>query len=413
MAHRRAGKTVAAIHDTLDAALRTNKTDARYALAAPTFSQVKDVMWGYLKKAVSELPGTKVNESELQVELHNGSRIRLYGLDTSFERLRGVYLDGIVLDEVADIDPRAWPEVIRPALSDRKGWGVWIGTPKGRDAFYATWCEACANSTEWYTQMLRASETGLVDADELAAARTQMPETVYNREFECSFDEPGVNQLISGAMIHAAQDRKSEAQGPRVLGVDVARFGDDRTVIAWRDGDVVENFSVFRGIDTMETVGRVSLAIDQYRPDAVFVDVVGIGAGVVDRLKQLGFRIIEVSSGSKAMLDGKYPNVRSEMWARMTEWLKARGQLPKRLDLENDLTSATYKFDARNRLTLESKDELKKRGLPSPDLADALALTFAQPVATKDIRNSPLRQTQMEDYDVFNPHPGQSHWQPW
>jgi hypothetical protein len=399
VAHRRAGKTYAALHDLLDHALRTNKTDARFAFGAPTFSQVKDVAWNYLKRSVRNLPGVTINESELWVELYNKARIRLYALDTSYERMRGLYLDGIVLDEYADIDPKAWAEVIRPALSDRQGWAVWIGTSKGRDAFYKVYSEAVANPETFYSQVLKASETGIIPADELADATRTMSESQYNREFECSFDEPDINQLISGTVVKAAQERKSVAQGPRLLGVDVARFGDDRTVIAWRDGDVCENFSVFRGIDTMETVGRVAKAADEYKPDALFVDVVGIGAGVVDRLRQLRYQIIEVGSGNKAMDDAKYGNLRAEMWFKMAAWLKDRGQIPARLDLDNDLTGAVYKFDHRNRMFLESKDDMKKRGLPSPDLADALALTFAQPVAPRDMVNTHLRQSRADDYD--------------
>lgn len=399
VAHRRAGKTYAAIHDVIDHALRTNKKDARFALGAPTFSQVKDVMWNYLKAGVRDLPDVKINESELWVQLHNGSRIRLYALDTSFERLRGLYLDGIVMDEVADIDPRAWPEVIRPALSDRQGWAVWIGTPKGRDAFYKVWSDAVADPEQWYSQMLRASETGLVPQSELDDARRSQPESVYNREWECSFDEPGINQLISGTMIKEAMERKAVKSGPRVLGVDVARFGDDRTVIVWRDGDVIDQVSIFRGIDTMETVGHVSTAIGMYKPDATFVDSVGIGAGVADRLRQLRFSVIDVGSGSKAMEDGKYGNLRAEMWFKMAEWIKNRGALPKRLDLENDLASATYRFDNRNRILLESKEDMKKRGLPSPDIADALALTFAQPIAAPEVRNLLHQFSQAPDFD--------------
>lgn len=402
VAHRRAGKTYAAIHDVIDHALRTNKKDARFALGAPTFSQVKDVMWNYLKAGVRDLPGVKVNESELWVQLHNGSRIRLYALDTSFERLRGLYLDGIVMDEVADIDPRAWPEVIRPALSDRQGWAVWIGTPKGRDAFYKIWSDAVADPEQWYSQMLRASETGLVAQSELDDAKRTQPESVYNREWECSFDEPGVNQLIGGTMIKEAMDRKAVKCGPRVLGVDVARFGDDRTVIVWRDGDVIDQVSIFRGIDTMETVWHVTTAINTYNPDATFVDSVGIGAGVADRLRQLKYSVIDVGSGSKAMDDAKYGNLRAEMWFKMAEWIKHRAGLPKRLDLENDLASCTYRFDNRNRILLESKEDMKKRGLPSPDIADALALTFAQPIAAPEVRNLLHQFSQAPDFDPLS-----------
>ena len=403
VAHRRCGKTYAAIHDVLDHALRSLKTDARYALGAPTYAQVKDVMWGYLKHAVARLPGIVINESELWVQLHNGNRIRLYALDTSYERMRGVYLDGIVLDEVADIDPRAWPEVIRPALSDRQGWAVWIGTPKGRDAFYRIWREAEKNPAEWFSQMLRASETGILPASELEAARLTMSPSVYAREFECSFEEAGVDQFISGELVIAAQKRKAERSGPKLIGVDVARFGDDRTVLVMRDGDIIDEVNIYRGIDTMETVGRVTLAINEYRPDAVFVDVVGIGAGVVDRLRQLRYRVIEVNSGSSPMNEGVYANLRCEMWGKMRDWIKDRAQLPDRHDLADDLSAPTFRFDHRNRMLLESKAEMKKRGLPSTDIGDALALTFAHPIAPREMQAVMYRQQPMADYDPFNP----------
>jgi hypothetical protein len=404
VAHRRCGKTYAAIHDVVDAALRCQKHEGRFALAAPTFSQVKDVMWGYLKRAVAPIPDIAVNESELWVEVPNRgghkSRVRLYAADTSYERMRGLYFDGIVLDEYADIDPRAWPEAIRPALADREGWAVWIGTAKGRDAFYQQYAAALKEGPEkWFVETLKASETKILPQSELDDARAAMSEAQYNREFECSFDEPGIDQFISGNDVIAARQRKSEPQGPKLIGCDIARFGDDRTVLAFRNGDVVDQISIFRGIDTMQAVARIITAIEEYRPDGVFVDVVGIGAGVVDRLRQLRYPIIEVNAGSTAGDDSKYINLRSEMWAKMRLWLKDRAQLPNRDDLGNDLTSLTYKFDPRNRLQLESKADLKKRGLPSPDIADALALTFAYPIAPKDMQAARHSRQTADDYD--------------
>lgn len=391
VAHRRCGKTYAAIHDVVDAALRTTRAEARYALAAPTFAQVKDVMWTYLKRAVHPIPGVKVNEGELWVEVPNlgghKSRIRLYAADTSYERMRGLYFDGIVLDEYADISPEAWPNVIRPALSDREGWAVWIGTAKGRDGFYKQYAQAVAEDPrEWFAAVLRASETGILPAKELSDAKASMSEAQYNREFECSFDEPDTDQFISGVDVLAARHREAEGMGPRVLGCDIARFGDDRTVIVRRNGDVFEDVDIYRGLDTMQTVGRIIKVIEEYKPDATFVDVNGIGAGVVDRLKQLHFRVMEVNAGSAASDDGKYINLRAEMWGRMRAWLKDRAHIPPREDLATDLTGLTYKFDHRNRLQLESKADLKKRNLPSPDIADALALTFAQPIAPPEVR---------------------------
>lgn len=186
VAHRRAGKTVAAIMDLIDAALRCTKEGGRFAYVAPYYAQAKDVVWAYVKRYVGSIPGVSVNEGELRADLPNGARIRLYGAD-NYDRMRGIYLDGVVLDEYADQPPQAWREVIRPALADRQGWAVFIGTPKGRNAFYDVYQDAVA-SDEWFSLKLKASETGLIPGEELDALKRQMSANEYRREFECDFD---------------------------------------------------------------------------------------------------------------------------------------------------------------------------------------------------------------------------------
>jgi phage terminase large subunit len=185
VAHRRAGKTVACVMELLNCALSTKKTAARFAYIAPFYSQAKQAAWDYLKLYARDI-ATKVSESELSVELFNGSRIRLYGADNP-DALRGIYLDGVVMDEFADMRPSVWGEIIRPLLSDRKGWAVFIGTPKGKNAFWDLYQKA-KDDEDWFTLVLKASETGLVDAAELADARKQMSEAQYEQEFECSFE---------------------------------------------------------------------------------------------------------------------------------------------------------------------------------------------------------------------------------
>lgn len=194
VAHRRAGKTVACINELIKAALICEKEAPRFGYLAPYYAQAKDIAWDYLKRYCSVLPGVGVNESELRVDLPNGSRIRLYGGENA-DRIRGVYFDGIVVDEPADIDPRVWPEIIRPALADRSGWAAFIGTPKGRNAFYelvhgdpdGKWVGA-VDSPDWFSLILKASETGILPPEELDAARVSMSPDQYAQEFECSFD---------------------------------------------------------------------------------------------------------------------------------------------------------------------------------------------------------------------------------
>jgi phage terminase large subunit len=189
VAHRRAGKTVACVADVVDAALRCEKPDPRFAYVAPLYVQAKDVAWAYLKRFTAPIPGVEFNESELRADfpVANGiARVRLYGAD-NYDRMRGVYLDGAILDEYADMPPAAWGEVIRPALADRQGWAVFIGTPKGRNAFWEKWEQAKADPA-WFHLMLKASDTGLLPATELEAARRDMTPEQYEQEFECSFE---------------------------------------------------------------------------------------------------------------------------------------------------------------------------------------------------------------------------------
>ena len=167
--HRRFGKTFLAINALIDAALRTRKENARYGYVAPFLKQAKQVSWDYLKRFAYRVPDVSVNESELSILFPNGSMIRLYGSDNG-EAMRGVYFDGVVIDEVADCRLETWPEIIRPALADRKGWCLFIGTPKGMNQFFELYQYALKNP-EWYAGMYRADETGLIDASELKAAR--------------------------------------------------------------------------------------------------------------------------------------------------------------------------------------------------------------------------------------------------
>jgi phage terminase large subunit len=184
VAHRRCGKTVATINDLVKRALELEIPHGRYAYVAPFLAQAKEVAWEYLKRFSLPVLREK-NESELWVELVNGARIRIHGSDNP-DRLRGAYLNGVVLDEYADMRSSVWGEVIRPMLSDYQGWATFIGTPKGKNEFWSTW--QGAERANWFRLMLKASETGILKADELEDARSSMTPEQYEQEFECSFE---------------------------------------------------------------------------------------------------------------------------------------------------------------------------------------------------------------------------------
>jgi len=183
--HRRAGKTVMAINHMLKAALTNKYLNPRYAFISPYRLQGKATAWDYIKQFAGKIPGTKFNESELRCDLANGARITILGAEND-QAIRGISLDGCVFDETQSIKPTIFPEVIRPALADRKGWCIFIGTPKGRNNFYQLYEQAKKNP-KWYACTYKASETQILDDEELQAAKDVMSKDLYEQEFECSF----------------------------------------------------------------------------------------------------------------------------------------------------------------------------------------------------------------------------------
>ena len=295
--------------------------------------------------------------------------------------MRGVRLDGCVIDEVAQIKPEVWQDTLQPALSDRKGWALFIGTPQGVNLFSELYFRA-GSLPDWHAARYTVYDTNAIDKDEVERLKRDMAESSFAREYLCDFSAAGDDQLISLSDVEAACNRELKPDqisfAAKVIGVDPARFGDDRSVIFKRQGLQAFDPLVFRGIDNMDLAARVARVIDEWKPDAVFCDA-GNGSGVIDRLRQLGYDVIEVHFGGKATQPA-YLNKRAEMWFELREWIKLGGAIPNIVDLKQDLAAPVYWFDSAGRIQLEPKDDIKKRGLPSPDLGDALAVTFAQPV---------------------------------
>ena len=200
--HRRFGKSVLCINELIHRCLKDTKQNPRYAYFAPFYAQAKKVAWDYLKLYCRNIPGTTFNEQELRADLPGGRRIYIAGADNP-DAHRGIYLDGCVLDEYAQMHPLVWTEVIRPALSDRMGFAIFIGTPKGRNNFYEMY-EMAKSNPEWYTKVFRASETGLIPQNELEALQKEMGEDAYNQELECSFDA-AVKGTYYGTQMSEAQ----------------------------------------------------------------------------------------------------------------------------------------------------------------------------------------------------------------
>ena len=244
VAHRRAGKTVCCVNDLVSKALRCRKPNGFFAYVAPYAGQAEQVAWTYLKQAVANIPGHQVVETKkmIRVPSAHGSMasVRLFGADNP-DSLRGLYFDGVILDEVADMKRTVWSEVIQPALMDRQGWAVFIGTPKGKNFFYDLYEKAKQNS-KWYVQVLKASESGLLKQSELDEYRAQVDDDTYEQEMECSFTA-GIKGSYYGSIV-SKMDAEGRLQPIEVVRSAPVHFAFD---LGWSDATAVWMFQLVGG----------------------------------------------------------------------------------------------------------------------------------------------------------------------
>lgn len=393
VAHRRFGKTVLVMNHLLRMATLCEKPRGIYAYVGPFRSQAKNVAWDYLKHYTAPLPGRSVNESELTISVPSrgkGAKIRIFGADNP-DALRGLYFDGVVLDEVAQMKPDVWEEVVRPALSDRDGWAVFIGTPKGVNLFSEMYYRALKLQSEgdpdWYAASWPVTATNALPPSDVAAMRDEMSANKFRQEMLCDFTASTDDTLMTLDEVTAAMVRRMDFElmeaWPLVVGVDVARFGDDATVFFSRRGLIAFEPTVLRKMSNTDVAHRLVAYIAEHNPEMVCIDQ-GQGTGVIDLVRDLTARravsIVEVPFGSRANDSETYADRRAEMWMGIRDWLRSGGRLPDSELLRAELTAPTYSYNATGRIRLESKDDIKKRLKRSTDLGDALALTFAVPL---------------------------------
>jgi hypothetical protein len=297
----------------------------------------------------------------------------------AFAGLHGTHVL-IIYDEASAIADQIY-EVSEGAMTDPRAMWFCYGNPtrntgKFRNMF--------ANDPRWVTHQIDSRTCKMTNKSEL-----EQQIAVYGEDSDfCrvrikgQFPRAGSMQFISSevcdtCMLYEAP-YESFFQLPIVLGVDVARFGEDKSVICVRQGRRVIELIKFREIDTMHLAAKVVAAIKKYQPAATFVDVVGVGAGVVDRLRMLGHDIIEVNAGMKPDDNETYWNKRVEMWDRMRQMMQEGMDIPNDADLRNALIGVEYGFNDKEQMRLERKQDMKKRGLESPDEGDAIAYTFAE-----------------------------------
>lgn len=294
----------------------------------------------------------------------------------------------VIYDEASAISDRIW-DVTEGALTDEGTEIIWLAfgnptlnTGRFRECFGA-------QKHRWQTTQL---DSRTVEGTNKAQIQKWIEDYGEDSDFvrvrvRGEFPRAGSDQFIPSDAV--AVCRKFNALGqehaPGILGVDVARFGDDRTVLMYRRGREAKIAGQYRGLDTMQTADKVVSAIAELELDAVVVDGDGLGAGVVDRLKQLGYGrlVTEFHGGVPAHDTHQYFNRRAEVWGLMRDALKNGMAVPDLPDMEQDLCGIQYGFSGKEQIQLEAKADMKKRGLASPDLGDALAMTFAVRPAAK------------------------------
>ena len=304
VAHRRFGKTVAAINDLIRACFSVDKDNVRVAYIAPYLSQAKAVAWDYALEYTIDIPDIKINHSELRVDFNNGSRFRLYGAD-NYNAMRGLYFDAIVCDEMADFPHSAWPTVLRPSLTDRKGSCTFISTPKGKNEFWDLYEHAISDPT-WWSGMFKASQTNILDPEELEEAKITMGEDRYEQEFECSFEAAIVGAYYAMEMKTATQDNRitTVPYDPSVGVVTAWDLGKGDSTAIWfaqyvgqeiRVIDYYENSGV--GLDhyAKELSSKNYHYMDHILPHDVQVKELGTGKSRLETLHNLGIQDVTIA----------------------------------------------------------------------------------------------------------------------
>lgn len=317
------------------------------------------------------------------------------------EAFAGMHNEGkriiVIFDEASAVHDKIW-EVTEGALTDNNTEIVWcaFGNPtRNHGRFHAAVAGGLRHRWNHFQIDSRTVEgTNKVEIQKWAEDYGEDSD-FFRVRVRGEFPRAGSNQFISSDIVENAKSRTALVEAyrhaPRILGVDVARHGDDQSVMFKRQGIKTEPPKRYRVDDLMQLAAHVVEIIIEWKPDAVFIDATGMGWGVYDRLRQLGYGKIlyGVQTGEKASNEARYFNLRVELWDRMRQWIKDEGTLPNDSELATDLTAPEYQMGSKDKLVLEKKDDMKKRGLASPDSADALALTFAANVAPRSQEDSP------------------------
>jgi len=369
----------------------------KVVVTAPTSSQLFDAMFAELKRWINELPGELqqlLNVKSDRVELVSAPAEAFISCRTARaetpEALAGVHSDNVLLivDEASGVPEQVF-EAAAGSMSGHNATTLMLSNPTRSSGTFFESHNRMSNS--WWTRTWSCIDSPLVSDEFVDEMRMRYGEdsNAFRVRVLGEFPLSDDNTIIPYFLVETAQQRDIEvADDTRMVwGLDVARFGSDATALCKRQGPIVTELRSWRGLDLMQTTGRVVAEYEALqpskRPVEILVDSIGVGSGVVDRLRELDLPVRGVNVAESPSMGETYMNLRSELWFKCKAWLEDRScKLPKDDQLLAELTAIRYSFTSSGKMKAESKDEMRRRGVGSPDLADALCLTMASDAAT-------------------------------
>lgn len=369
----------------------------KIVITAPTSAQLFDALFAEIKRWVNVLPvqvqqllNVKSDRVEIAAAPETGFISARTSRAESPEALQGIHADNVLLiaDEASGV-PEAVFEAAAGSMSGEEACTILLGNPTRSSGFFFDTHNRLKD--QWWTRRVSC-----VDSPRVSAAYVEEMKLRYGEEsnayrvrvlgeFPLSDDDTVIPMhLIEAAM---ARDLVEDDKAPAIWALDVARFGTDRSALAKRRGQVITEIKRWAGLDLMQLTGAVVAEYQaqptHLRPVEILVDSIGLGSGVVDRLRELKLPARGVNVSESPSMKGTYQNLRAELWFATKAWLEQRGcKLPRDEDLMAELAGPRFKFSSSGKLQVESKDDMRKRGLRSPDLADAVCMTMAADAAT-------------------------------
>jgi hypothetical protein len=369
----------------------------KVVVTAPTSAQLYDALFAELKRWVKELPQPVqdlLDVKQERIELKASATEAFISARTSRaeqpEALQGVHSDNVMLvaDEASGV-PEAVFEAAAGSMSGHNALTILLGNPVRSSGFFFDTHNRLKD--EWWTRRVSCIDSTRVSTEYVNDMKSRYGEesNAFRIRVLGEFPRSDDDTIIPMDLLETAKHRDTRAyeDAPIVWGLDVARFGSDSSVLCKRQSNVVHTLERWRNLDLMQLTGAV---VSQYeacdhksRPTEILVDSIGLGAGVVDRLRELNLPARGINVSESPAMGGTYLNLRAELWHKAKAWLEKRDcKIPNNEDLIGELATVRYTFTSNGKIKIESKDDIRRRGLKSPDMADAFVLTFASDAAT-------------------------------